>query len=85
MRNKSSSQSGIYNIRIASALVLCSLGASLGWLSFASTPPSGIVTPANDQGQSGNLFRRTVFRSQRFWQHDRRRVRSRSFLSAGAL
>ncbi len=44
MQKKSSSQSGIFNIRIVIAIALCSVGASLGFLSFASTPSSGTLT-----------------------------------------
>ena len=44
MQKNSTSQSGIFNIRILIAVALCSLGASLGWLSFASTPSSGTLT-----------------------------------------
>ena len=39
-----SAQSGFFNPRILIAFVLCALGASFGWLSFASTPPSGTLT-----------------------------------------
>ncbi|HWY40853.1 MAG TPA: PKD domain-containing protein [Chthoniobacterales bacterium] len=44
MQKKSSSQSGIFNIRIVITIALCSIGASLGFLSFASTPSSGTLT-----------------------------------------
>src|SRR4030081_1442730 len=42
-----SSQSGLFNIRVAFAVALCSLGASLGWFSFASTPSSGVLSDVN--------------------------------------
>src|SRR5260370_3574657 len=38
---------GLFNLRVTMAVALCSIGASLGWLGFASTPSSGTVTPAN--------------------------------------
>ncbi|MEP6810364.1 MAG: PKD domain-containing protein, partial [Chthoniobacterales bacterium] len=38
------SQSGLFHPRIVLAVVLCAIGASLGWLSFAATPPSGTIT-----------------------------------------
>src|SRR5712691_17914 len=44
MQNNSSSQTGIFNLRVVSALALCSVGAMFGLLSFASTPPSGTLT-----------------------------------------
>src|SRR5260370_32460332 len=44
MQKTSSSQSGIFNIRIVITIALCSIGASLGFLSFASTPTSGTLT-----------------------------------------
>ncbi|MEY2485867.1 MAG: hypothetical protein QOH39_1515 [Verrucomicrobiota bacterium] len=40
MRKKPTSQSGLFNTRVVIAFALCSFGASLGWLSFASTPSS---------------------------------------------
>ena len=44
MRKKSAPQSGIFNTRVVIAVALCSIGASLGWLSLASTPPTGTLT-----------------------------------------
>jgi len=44
MRKNSFSQSGVFNMRIVIAFTLCSVGGSLGWLSFASTPSSGTLT-----------------------------------------
>jgi hypothetical protein len=44
MQKKLSSQSGIFNIRIVITVALCSIGVSLGFLSFASTPSSGTLT-----------------------------------------
>src|SRR2546426_11404316 len=45
MQKKPASQSGIFNIRIVLAVALCSLGASLGWLSFAATLTFGGPDP----------------------------------------
>ena len=39
MKKNPTSQSGIFNARVVIAVILCSVGASLGWLSFGSTPP----------------------------------------------
>lgn len=50
MKKHLNPQSGLFNPRILFAFVLCSLGASFGWLSFASTPSSGTISPT-----SGNL------------------------------
>src|SRR5437868_844886 len=47
MQTKSSSLAGIFNVRVVIAIALCSIGASFGWLSFASTPSSGTLTDAN--------------------------------------
>ena len=44
MQKKHASQSGLFNPRILLAIALCSFGASLGWLSFAATPPNGTLT-----------------------------------------
>ncbi len=44
MQKKIASQLGIFNIRVVLAVALFSLGASLGWLSFASTPSSETLT-----------------------------------------
>jgi hypothetical protein len=44
MQKKSASQSGIFNTRVVIAIAFCSVGASLGFLSFASTPSSGTLT-----------------------------------------
>ncbi|MEY2485873.1 MAG: hypothetical protein QOH39_1521 [Verrucomicrobiota bacterium] len=45
MQKNSVSKSGIFNPRVVIAVALCSLGASLGWLSFASTPSNGTLSP----------------------------------------
>src|SRR5437773_11651369 len=45
MQKKPASQSGIFNPRILLAFTLCSLGASLGWLSFAATLTFGGPDP----------------------------------------
>jgi hypothetical protein len=44
MRKNPVSQAGIFNTRIVIAVALCSLGVSLGFLSFASTPSSAPLT-----------------------------------------
>jgi dockerin type I repeat protein len=44
MKTNPTSQSGLFNPRTLIALVLCTLGASFGWLSFAATPPNGTIT-----------------------------------------
>jgi hypothetical protein len=44
MKKRSASQSGLFNPRILLAFSLSSIGASLGWLSFASTPSSAPLT-----------------------------------------
>ncbi len=46
MKKNPTSQSGIFNLRIVIAVALCSLGASLGFFSIASTPSSGVLTPS---------------------------------------
>ncbi len=46
MKNSSSSQSGIFNVRVAIAVVLCTFAASLGWLSFAASPTGGTIAPS---------------------------------------
>jgi feruloyl esterase len=47
MKKNSASQSGVFNLRVCVALLLCSGGASLAMLSFAvSTTSSGIITTA---------------------------------------
>lgn len=47
MRKKSDLQSGIFNLRVVIAVVLCTMGGSLGWLSFAATPPGGTISTNN--------------------------------------
>src|ERR1700682_50108 len=44
MKNKPASQSGMCNIRVVIAVALCSIGASFGFLGFASTPSSAPLT-----------------------------------------
>src|SRR3989442_14197799 len=44
MKKNPTSQSGLLNLRVLSALALCSLGVFIGALSFASTPSSGTLT-----------------------------------------
>src|SRR3982074_2389060 len=41
------SQSGFLNVRVIIAVAFCSLGASLGWFSFAAMPPSGTLSDVN--------------------------------------
>jgi hypothetical protein len=47
MKKTRSSQSGLVNPRALIAFVLCAIGVSFGWLSFASTPSSGTLTNTN--------------------------------------
>ena len=44
MKTNHPSQFGFLRLRLLLAIALCSLGASFGWLSFASTPSSGNLT-----------------------------------------
>src|ERR1700736_988637 len=46
MQKKQDSKSGMFNLRLVVAIALCSLGASIGWFSFASTPSSGTLSPS---------------------------------------
>jgi hypothetical protein len=52
MRKNPSSKSGIFNLRVLLAFSLCSVGASLALLSFASTPPTSNVTVPSTIGQT---------------------------------
>src|SRR2546421_12431711 len=45
MQKNFASQSGVFNLRVLMALLLCALGASLGWMSFAASPSGGTLTP----------------------------------------
>src|SRR6266550_9525124 len=58
-----SSLAGIFNIRVVIAVALCSIGASFGWLSFASTPPAGTLTDASGalNYTAGPFFQPNVF------------------------
>src|ERR1051326_635391 len=47
MKTNTTSCSGMFNLRMAGAIALCSLGVSIGWLSFAGTATSGTVSPSN--------------------------------------
>jgi PKD repeat protein len=47
MRKNSSSESGAFNPRVFFACILCAIGASLAFVSFAATPPSGTLTDAS--------------------------------------
>ena len=49
MKTKPSSQSALSIIRLVVAIALFAFGGALGWLSFASTPASGILTPATPE------------------------------------
>src|SRR4051794_1716481 len=51
MHNKSDKKSGFFNPRIIAAVALCSFGASLGYLSVASTPPTSSITVPSSSGQ----------------------------------
>src|SRR5207253_502060 len=44
MQTKSSSQSGLINVRFLLALLLCAFGASIGWMSFAASPTGGTIS-----------------------------------------
>jgi hypothetical protein len=44
MKKQFTSQSGLFNTRLLVAVALCSIGASFGFFSFASTPSSGTLT-----------------------------------------
>ena len=46
MQRKSSSECGIFNPRAFLTFILCSVGALLAMFSFASTPSSGTLNPA---------------------------------------
>jgi hypothetical protein len=52
MKKSHTSQSGIFNIRVVLAIALCSVGASLGWLSYASTPATDSITVPSTPGQT---------------------------------
>src|SRR4029078_5656967 len=47
MHTKSSTQSGLFNIRAFFAVTLVLLGGSIGWLSFAANPTQGTITDAS--------------------------------------
>jgi hypothetical protein len=47
MRKNPDSQSGLFNPRTLIAVALCLLGTSFGWLSFASNPSLGTVSPSS--------------------------------------
>src|SRR6266576_3450995 len=52
MKKDRNSHSGIINARILTATALCSLGASLGFFGFASTPPASNITVPSTSGQT---------------------------------
>ncbi len=47
MQKSATSKSGLINLRTILAFVLCTIGASFGWIAFASTPPSGTLTDSS--------------------------------------
>src|SRR5207244_8073153 len=49
---KTPSQSGFFNLRVFAAFVLCSIGASLGIFSWASTPATDSITVPSTIGQT---------------------------------
>lgn len=49
MRKNPQQDSAFFNPRVFAAFLLCSIAGSLGFLSFAATPPSGTVTETNGQ------------------------------------
>jgi hypothetical protein len=52
MKKNPTSHSGLLNVRVVIATALCSIGTSLGWLSFASTPPTDSITVPSTAGQT---------------------------------
>jgi hypothetical protein len=52
MRKNSQSQTAFFNPRIVITVALCSIGASLAWLSFASTPATDSITVPSSAGQT---------------------------------
>jgi hypothetical protein len=52
MRKNPASKSGIFNLRVLLAFSLCSVGASLALLSFASMPPTSNITVPSTVGQT---------------------------------
>src|SRR5207244_95032 len=52
MHKKFSSQSGLFNRRVLLAFTLCSVGAWLALLSFASMPPTDTITVPSTIGQT---------------------------------
>src|SRR5437588_660952 len=52
MRKNSQSHTAFFNPRIVITAALCLIGASLGWLSFASTPPTDSITVPSTAGQT---------------------------------
>lgn len=52
MRKNPASQSGIFNPRVFAAFSLCSIGALLAMLSFASDPPTNSITVPSTTGQT---------------------------------
>jgi hypothetical protein len=52
MKKNPTSHSGILNVRVVITVALCSISASLGWLSFASTPATDSITVPSTAGQT---------------------------------
>ena len=52
MKKNPASKSGLFNARVLLAFSLCSVGAVLALLSFASTPPTSNVTVPSTIGQT---------------------------------
>src|SRR5438552_12383490 len=52
MKKNPASKSGLFNARVLLAFSLCSVGAWLALLSFASTPPTSNVTVPSAIGQT---------------------------------
>ena len=44
MKKNPAFQAGLFNLRVLTAVALCSVGTMLGLFSVASTPPSGTLT-----------------------------------------
>jgi hypothetical protein len=63
MKKNPASQSGMFNVRVLIAIALCSIGASFGFLGFASTPPSGTLTDTSGplNYTAGPFFAPNVF------------------------
>ena len=56
MQKRILSQSGIFNPRVVIAVILCSIGGSLGWLAFAASTPKPTFGHPIISGIGGNGF-----------------------------